>query len=140
MDLLLMGTGMGIVGGLMPSSLHLIAMTQVALHRWVRALLILVGLPVILDGALLVLGGYSLFENRRKGQEELARSATLTYGGVSAAILAELTAPGTWVYWLTVAGPVMDEGKVKGYLHVVPFFAGGLVGYYSAAILSVRLM
>ena len=32
MDLLLLGAGMGIVGGLLPSPLHLISLTQVALH------------------------------------------------------------------------------------------------------------
>ena len=167
MDLLLLGAGMGVVGGVIPSPLHLIALAQVALHRWLRALLILVGLPLLIDGALLLVtlffyqhiphiiahdvayvggvallgfGGYSLLAKHRQGQEELARSATLTYAGVSAAALSEFTAPGTWIYWLTVAGPVLAEGKLTGYWHVVPFFAGGLLGYYGAAIFSVWLM
>ena len=46
MDLLLIGATMGVAGGLMPSSLHLIALSQVALNRWMRALFILVGLPL----------------------------------------------------------------------------------------------
>src|SRR3989449_7132853 len=54
MDLLLLGTGMGVVGRLIPSSLHLIALTQVALNRWMRALSILVGPPLVVDGALLL--------------------------------------------------------------------------------------
>lgn len=167
MDLLLLGTGMGIVGGLIPSPLHLIALAQVALNRWMRALGILVGPPLVVDGALLVVtfffyryvphsiahdvayvGGlvlvgfasYALVEMRRKSQAEMADSIVLTYASVSAATLAELTAPGTWIYWLTVAGPVLAEGRVRGFGHIVPFFAGGLVGYYGAAILSVRLM
>ncbi len=167
MDLLLLGTGTGIVGGLIPGPLHFIALAQIALNRRVRALLILVGLPLLMDGALLLItlffyryvphtiahyvgylggvglvafGSYSLLEGRRRNQEDLGRSATLTYGSVSAAALGELTAPGTWVYWLTIAGPILAEGKLKGYWHVAPFFVGGLVGYYGASILSVWVM
>lgn len=167
MDLLLLGAGMGIVGGLFPSPLHLIALAQVALDRWVRAILILVGPPLAVDGGLLLVtfffyryvphsiahdvayvggvtlvgfAGFSLFQMRGKSQQELAQSAGLTYASVSVATLAELTAPGTWIYWLTVAGPVIAEGHAKGYWHVVPFFAGGIAGYYGAAIFSVWLM
>jgi hypothetical protein len=32
-----------------------------------------------------------------------------------------------------IAGPVIAEGRLKGYWHVVPFFVGGLIGYYGAA-------
>jgi hypothetical protein len=158
---------MGIVGGLIPSPLHLIALAQVALNRWMRAIVILVGPPLVVDGALLVVtffffryipptiahdvayvGGvvliafslYALAEMRRKTQAEMADSAALTYASVSVATLAEVTAPGTWIYWLTVAGPVLAEARQHGYWHVVPFFVGGLAGYYGAAILSVWLM
>ena len=167
MDLLLLGAGMGIVGGLIPSPLHMIALAQVALNRRARAILILVGPPLAIDGALLLVifffyqyvpqniahyvayvggavllgfAGFSLAEMRQKSPEELANSVALTAASVSAASLAELTAPGTWIYWLTVAGPVIAEGRQHGYWHVVPFFAGGLVGYYGAAIFSVWLM
>ena len=167
MYLLLLGMGTGIVGGLMPSPLHFIALSQVALNRWVRALSILVGLPLIIDGALLLVtffsyqyiptsiahyvayvggvvlisfGIFALIESRKKSREEMARSTTLTYASVSVAVLAELSAPGTWIFWLTVAGPLIGEGRVKGYGHVVPFFAGSLLGYYGAAIFSVWLM
>jgi len=51
-----------------------------------------------------------------------------------------VAAPGTWIYWLTIAGPILAEGRVQGYWHVVPFFAGSLIGYYGAAVLSVWLM
>jgi putative Mn2+ efflux pump MntP len=158
---------MGVVGGLMPSPLHLIALTQVALDRWGRALCILCGLPLVIDNALLLLtfffyqyipaniahyvaylggtillffGSYALLESRRKSQEELADSRPLTYASVSMGALAELAAPGTWVYWLTVAGPILAEGKRKGLWHVVPFFGGGLVGFYGAALFSVWVM
>lgn len=167
MDLLLIGAGAGIVGGLLPGPLHLISLAQIALNRWARALLLLVGLPLVIDGALLlvtlflyryvphnfahnvayvggaalvVFGVYSIFEIRRKNQEEMARSAAMTYTSVSVAVLAELTTPGTWIYWITVAGPILSEGHQKGYWHVVPFFGGGLVGYYGASIFSVWLM
>ncbi len=167
MDLLLLGAGMGIVGGLMPSPLHLIALSQVALNRWGRAMFILWGPPLLVDGALfaltffsyryvpqniahsmayvggfviLVFGGYALVESKRKNREELARSAPMTYTSISVATLAELGAPGTWVFWLTIAGPILNEGRHKGYWHVVPFFGGSLVGYYGAATLSVWLL
>jgi threonine/homoserine/homoserine lactone efflux protein len=168
MDLLLIGAGMGIVGGLIPSPLHLIALGQVALNRWRRAILVLVGPPLVIDGALLLVtffffyqyvpqniahyvaymgggvivafGAYSLVETRRKSQQEIARSAVMSYASVSVAALAELGAPGTWIYWLTIAGPVIAEGRLKGYWHVVPFFVGGLLGYYGAAIFSTWLM
>ncbi len=167
MDLLLIGATMGVAGGLMPSSLHLIALSQVALNRWLRALTILVGLPLIIDGALLLVtfffyqliphsiahyvayvggtvlicfGAYALAESQKKSQEELAKSSAVTRASVSAALLGEAAAPGTWVYWLTIAGPILQEGHTKGYWHVVPFFAGGLFSYYGAAILSVWLM
>lgn len=167
MKLLILGAGMGIVGGLVPSPLHLIALTQVALNRWRRAIMILVGPPIAIDGALLVvmlfffrfvphniahyvayaggiilllLGGYSLYEMHRKSREELERSESLTYASVIAASLTELSSPGTWIYWLTIAGPILAEGKRTGYWHVAPFFIGGLVGYYGAAIFSVWLI
>jgi hypothetical protein len=85
-------------------------------------------------------GGYSLVEMRRKSQEEMARSATMYYASVTVAALAELGAPGTWIYWLTIAGPIIAEGRQKGYWHVMPFFVGGLVGFYGAAIFSTWLM
>ena len=167
MDLLLIGAAMGIAGGLMPSPLHLIALSQVALNRWLRALLILVGLPLVIDGILLLVtfffyqyipkniahyvayvggvvlisfGIYALLEARKKSHEEIARSAALTRASVSAALLGELTAPGTWIYWLTIAGPIIEEGRRKGYWHIAPFFVGGLMSYYGAAILSVWVM
>ena len=52
----------------------------------------------------------------------------------------EVTAPGTWVYWLTIAGPIIVEGRLESYWRIVPFFAGSLVGYYGAEFLSVWLM
>ena len=167
MDLLLLGLGMGVVGGLIPSPIHLIALTQVALNRWLRAIAILLGPPLAIDGALLVMtfffyqyvphsiahyvaylggtallgfGTYSLVQLRRRSQEELSKSVTLSYASVTVAALAELGAPGTWIYWLTIAGPILAEGRLKGYWHVTPFFLGGLVGYYGAAIFSTWLM
>jgi hypothetical protein len=167
MDLLLLGAGMGVVGGMIPSPLHFIALTQVALNRWLRAILILVGPPMAVDGAMLLvtffffryvpasiahyvayLGGavligfasYSLQAMRGKTQAEMADSATLTYAGVTTATLAELGAPGTWIYWMTVAGPILAEGRMRGYWHIVPFFLGGLLGYYGAAIVSLRVL
>jgi len=167
MDLLLLGAGMGIVGGLIPSPLHFIALAQVALNRWVRAIFVLIGPPLVVDGGLLVItfffyqyvprtiahdvayvGGvvliglacYALVQMRRKTPEQLADSPALSYASVTVATLAELSAPGTWIYWLTVAGPVLAEGRQHGYWHVVPFFAGGLVGYYGAAVFSVWLI
>ncbi len=167
MDLLLLGLGTGIVGGLFPSPLHLIALSQVALNRWARAIAILLGPPLVVDGGLLLVtfffyqvvphsiahyvayvggvaligfAGYALYETRGKSRDQMAQSSKLTYASVSVATLAELTAPGTWIYWLTIAGPIIAEGRAKGYWHVVPFFAGGLLGYYGAAIVSVWLM
>ena len=167
MDLLLLGAGMGIVGGLIPGPLHMISLGQVALNRWMRGLLILVGPPLGVDGILLVatfffyryiphtiahavayvggtvligFAGYALVEMRRKSREEIANSSAVTYASVSVATLAELTAPGTWIYWLTIAGPVIAEGRQRGYGHVIPFFVGGVVGYYGAAIVAVWLM
>jgi threonine/homoserine/homoserine lactone efflux protein len=167
MDLLILGAGMGVVGGLLPSPLHMIALSQVALSRWPRAIFILVGPPLAIDGALLLVtfffyrliphtiahgvaycGGvgligfalYALVQMRRRSRAEMADSASLTYASVSMAALTELTAPGTWVFWLTVAGPILAEGRDHGYWHIVPFFAGSLVGYYGAAIFSLWLM
>lgn len=167
MKLLILGAGMGIVGGLVPSPLHLIALTQVALDRWRRAIEILILPPLAIDAALLVvtlfffryvphniahyvayaggiillwLGGFSLYQMRGKSKEELAGSEALTYAGVIGASLAELSSPGTWIYWLTLAGPILAQGKQMGYWHVAPFFIGGLVGYYGAAIFSVWLL
>jgi hypothetical protein len=167
MDLLLLGAGMGIVGGMIPCPLHFIALTQVALNRWLRAILILVGPPVVVDGGMLVvtfffyhyipqsiahyvayLGGavligfasYSLNAMRGKTPAEMANSATLTYASVTTATLAELTAPGTWIYWMTVAGPILAEGRFRGYWHIAPFFVGGLFGYYGAAVVSLRVL
>jgi hypothetical protein len=158
---------MGVVGGLMPSPLHLISLTQIALHRWVRAVFILLVPPLAVDAILLLVtffffryipanithyiayaGGalllgfasFTLFELRRKNREQMAESAVLTYASVSVATLTELTAPGTWVYWLTIAGPIIQEGRNRGYWHVAPFFAGSLLGYYGAALVSLWLM
>ena len=59
---------------------------------------------------------------------------------MAAATLAEVGAPGTWIYWLTIAGPVLAEGRLKGYWHIVPFFVGGVVAFYGTSIFSVWLM
>jgi threonine/homoserine/homoserine lactone efflux protein len=167
MDLLLLGAGMGIVGGVMPSPLHMIALAQVALKRWFVAILVLVGAPLSVDGSLLLLtfffyryipsniahyvayvggvaligfGTFSLLETRHKTPQQMGHSSALTHASVSVATLTELASPGTWVYWLTVAGPIIAEGRRSGYWHIVPFFAGSVVGYYGAAVLSLLLM
>lgn len=164
MELLLLGAGMGLAGGLFPSPLHMIALAQVALNRWLRALFMLIGAPLIIDSVLLLftflfyqhiprtiahnvgyVGGsvviafglFSLAQSRRKTHEEMGASTALSYGGVTAAALTELAAPGTWIYWLTLAGPILAEGRQKGYWHVVPFFVGGFIGYYGTAFLSL---
>jgi hypothetical protein len=167
MDLLILGAGMGVVGGLLPSPLYMISLTQVALGRWLRAIFVIIVPPLVVDGVLLLVtffffrlippgiahyvayvGGvalisfasYSLWESRHKTRQEMASSATLTYASVSVATLAEVAAPGTWVYWLTIAGPILAEGRQHGYWHVVPFFVGGVVGFYGAGVVAVWLM
>ncbi len=164
MELLLLGAGMGVSGGLFPSPLNMIALAQVSLNRWLRALLILIATPLAIDALLLLItfffyqhvprniahyvqyaGGsvviafaaYSLIESRGKTREQMADSTAMSYASVTAAALAEVGAPGTWIYWLTIAGPILAEGRLKGYWHVVPFFAGGLLGYYGAAVASL---
>lgn len=167
MDLFLLGAGMGVVGGLVPSPLHMIALSQVALGRWRRALNVLIAAPLLVDGCLLLVtylfyqfipsgiahyvayvGGivligfaaYSLWEMRRKTQHQMADSVTLNYASLSVALLAEVASPGTWVYWLTVAGPILAEARQGGYGHVVPFFLGGLLGFYGAAIFTLSML
>lgn len=167
MDLLLLGAGMGIVGGLFPSPLHMIALSQVALGRWGRAINVLIGAPLLVDGCLLLVtcffyrfipagiahfvayiggtlligfAGFALWERRGKSPQEMANSASLTYASLSVALLAEVASPGTWVYWLTIAGPILAEGRQRGYGHAVPFFVGGLIGFYGAAIFTLCLL
>ena len=167
MQLFLLGFGMGAVGGLVPSPLHLIALTQMTLGRWLRAAWVLVAPPVAVDGAFLLItyffyqlippsiahytayaggaalmgfGVYLLWAHPRKSPEKRKHSWNLTYASLSLATLVEVTAPGTWVYWLTIAGPIIAEGRLGGYWGIVPFFVGSLVGYYGAAFLSVWLM
>jgi len=163
MELFILGAGMGIVGGVFPNPLHMIALTQVALGRWGRAIFVLLGPPLVVDGAFLLVtlffyrwipfgivhyiayvggtvvmgfAGYALWGMRRTTQEAMANSAVYTLTGVTVATLAEVAAPGTWVYWITIAGPILAEGRVHGYWPVVPFFIGSVVGYYGAAIFS----
>jgi hypothetical protein len=167
MELLLLGAGMGVAGGLFPSPLHMIALAQVSLNRWLRALLILIATPLSIDALLLLItfffyqhvprniahyvqyaGGsvviafaaYSLLESYGKTREQMADSSAMSYASVTAAALAEVSAPGTWIYWLTIAGPILAEGRLRGYWRVVPFFAGGLLGYYGAAVASVAAL
>ena len=167
MDLLILGAGMGIVGGLVPSPLHMIALSQVALGHWARALRVLIGAPLLVDGCLLLVtclfyrfipsgiahyvayiggvaligfAGFSLWEHRGKTQNEMADSTALSYASVSVALLAEVASPGTWVYWLTVAGPILAEGRQRGYGHAVPFFLGGLLGFYGASLFTLCLL
>ncbi|HTS71558.1 MAG TPA: hypothetical protein VMO17_21485 [Terriglobia bacterium] len=167
MDLFLLGVAMGAAGGLLPSPLQMIALTQVAIGRWGRAIFVLMGPSLIVDGAFLVLtfffvrliplgivhnigylGGtvligfatYTLIQIHRKTEEEMASSAGFTLAGVVVAEMAEVAAPGTWVYWLTIAGPILAEGRVHGYGHVVPFFVGGAVGFYGAAVFATALI
>jgi len=167
MNLFLLGAGMGVVGGVLPSALQMIALAQVALGRWLRALGVLVGAPLVVDGCLLLLtlffyrlvppgiahrvayvGGtglvafasYSLWQHRRKPESQLSDSRPMTYASVSVALLAEVSAPGTWVYWLTIAGPMLAEGHERGYGRVVPFFAGSVAGFYGAAVATLCLL
>jgi len=167
MQLFLLGLGMGVVGGLVPTPLHLIALTQMTLKHWVRAVWILVGPPTLVDAlfflvafffyqlippsvahytsygggvAMAGFGAYLLWENPRKGPAKKERSWKLSYGSLAVATVVEASAPGTWVYWLAIAGPVIAEGRVQGYGHILPFFVGSLIGYYGASFLSVWLM
>ena len=167
MDLLILGAGMGVVGGMLPNPLQMIALTQVALGRWARALFVLLAPPLVVDAGFLLVtlfffrfipfgivhyvayvGGavligfasHTLWELRRKTSEQVGKSPAHSLTGVAVATFAEVTAPGTWIYWLTVAGPILAEARVHGYWHVVPFFAGGMLGYYGSEIISTGLM
>ncbi len=158
---------MGVVGGLIPSPLHLIALTQATARRWLTASVLLVGPPTLVDGlflvitfffyqyiplniahytayaggvALAVFGGLSLRSMPGKNPDGKAHSWSMSMSSVSLATLFEVTAPATWVFWLIIAGPVIAEGRTAGYWHIMPFFAGGVVGYYGAAFASVWLM
>ena len=102
MDLLILGAGMGVVGGMLPNPLQMIALTQVALGRWGRAMFVLLVPPLVVDAAflfvtllffrtiplgivhyvayvgglmLIVFAGHALWQLRRKTQEEMAKSA-----------------------------------------------------------------
>lgn len=167
MDLFILGAGMGVVGGILPNPLRLIALTQAALGRWGRAIFIVLVPPLTVDAAFLILtllfyqliplgiahdiayaGGllvmgfasYGLWTLRRAGQEKAADARAYTLAGVTVATLAEVTAPGTWIYWATIAGPILAEGRARGYGHVVPFFVGSWAGYNGASVLSTCLM
>jgi hypothetical protein len=167
MDLFILGAGMGVVGGALPNPLQMMALTQAAAGRWLRALFVMIVPPLAVDavfllmtlffsrliplgiahyvaylGGVLVIGfaGYSLWQLRHSGRLKTSDPAAYTLPGVSVATLAEVTAPGTWVYWITIAGPILAEGRTRGYERVVPFFAGGLVGYYGAAVVSTCLL
>jgi hypothetical protein len=145
----------------------MVALSQVALGRWGRAICVLIGAPLMVDGCLLMatclfyrfipsgiahyvayvggvalisFAGYALWEMRGKTQHEMADSAALTYASVSVALLAEVASPGTWVYWLTIAGPIIAEGRQSGYGHVVLFIVGGVVGFYGAALFALCLL
>ena len=167
MQLFLLGFGMGVVGGLLPTPLHLIAVTQMTLKRWGRAAWVIVGPPTAIDivffliayffyqfippsiahytaygggAALAGFGAYLMVARPGKKPEKKEYSWKLTYGNITLATLVEASAPGTWVYWLAIAGPIIAEGRVQGYWRILPFFAGSLIGYYGASFLSVWLM
>ena len=115
MDLLIMGAGMGVVGGMLPNPLQMIALTQVAIGRWGRAIFVLIVPPLVADAGflfmtlfffrfiplgivhyvgyvggvvLLAFASYSLFELHRKTQEEMANSAAFTFAGATTASIA----------------------------------------------------
>ncbi|HEV2423803.1 MAG TPA: hypothetical protein VGZ29_03140 [Terriglobia bacterium] len=167
MDLFILGAGMGVVGGLLPNPLQLIALTQAALGRWGRAMFVVLVPPLVVDATFLVAtllfyqfipfgiahyvayaGGvlvtsfasYGLWNLRQNRQQKAAEARSYTVAGVTVATLAEVTAPGTWIYWATIAGPILAEGRARGYGQVVPFFIGSWAGYNGAAVLSTCLM
>lgn len=167
MQLFLLGFGMGVVGGLVPTPLHLIALTQLTLKHRVRAAWVLVAPPTAVDAvfflityffyqlippsiahytayaggaALMGFGTYLLCGSPRQSTERKDYSWKLTYGSLTLATLVEATIPGTWIYWLAIAGPIIAEGRTEGYWHILPFFVGSLIGYYGASFLSVWLM
>ena len=61
MQLFLLGLGMGFVGGLLPTPLHLIAVTQMTLKNWVRAVWVLTA-PVTLVDAVFFLIAYFFYQ------------------------------------------------------------------------------
>jgi hypothetical protein len=167
MDLFILGAGMGIVGGILPNPLQLIALTQASLGRWGRAIFVVLVPPLAVDAAFLIatllffrlipldiahyiayaggllvtaFAGYGLWTSRQTGQQKAADLKAYTFAGVTVATLAEVTAPGTWIYWATIAGPILAEGRTRGYAHVVPFFVGSWAGYNGAAVISTCLM
>jgi hypothetical protein len=167
MQLFLLGLGMGVVGGLIPTPLHLIALTQMTLKHWGRAAWVLVGPTTLIDvgfflitffffqiiprgiahytgyaggAALAGFGAYLLWAGGGTDAERKGYSWRLSYRSLTLATLVEASYPGTWVYWLAVAGPIIAEGRVDSYGHILPFFVGSLVGYYGASFFSVWLM
>ena len=167
MQLFLLGLGMGVVGGLLPTPLHLIALTQMTLKRGWRAAWVIVGPPTAIDivfflvafffyqfippsvahytaygggAALAGFGAYLLLARPSKNAEKKEYSWKLSYGNLTLATLVEASAPGTWVYWLAIAGPIIAQGRVEGYWSILPFFVGSLIGYYGASFSSVWLM
>ena len=167
MELLLLGLGMGVVGGLLPTPLHLIALTQMTHKHWARAAWVLIAPPTAIDIvfflatyffyqfippsvahytayagglALVGFGVYLLVEKPKKGEEKKEYSWKLTHKSLLLATVVEASAPGTWVYWLAIAGPIIAQGRVEGYKGILLFFAGSLVGYYGASFDSVWLL
>ena len=158
---------MGAVGGLLPTPLRFIALTQLTLKRRLRAAWILIGPPTLIDAvffpvtyffyqfiplavahytayaggaALIGFGAYMFWQHPRNSKEKDPYSWKLSYGSLTLATLVEASAPATWVFWLTIAGPIIAQGRVEGYWPILPFFLGSLIGYYGAAFLSVWLM
>ena len=133
MDLFILGAGMGAVGGMFPNALHMIALTQVALGRWGRAIFVLLGPPLAVDGAFLFVtlfffrfiplgvahdvayvGGslvigfasYSLWEMRNKTHEEIANMA-----GTSRETVTRLLNQFRRDQWITIKGSSMTIVK-----------------------------
>src|SRR5207253_9245231 len=88
MELFFLGAGMGVVGGLLPSPLHFLALAQVGLGRWRRAVFILWGPPLLVDGALLLVTFffYDLIL-QRIAHDPQGIAHDFSYAGVAVAVL-----------------------------------------------------
>src|SRR5437762_13271209 len=86
MELFLLGAGMGVVGGLLPSPLHFLALAQVGLGRWRRADFVSCGPPIVVAGALLVATFFfyaSILRKLAHEPERFAHGASYLRGAVT---------------------------------------------------------
>lgn len=153
-----LGIGYGFAAAVQPGPLQTYLISQALLKGWQRSLLsalaplvsdgpiialcllVLSQVPVQLQRFLYIAGGlfvlylaYGTYKSWKNFDAELAPTEVSSRGSLLKAALTNILAPGAYIFWTLVTGPILIRGWRETPLHGISL----LLGFYVTMILSL---